>query len=172
MPTVSVTPSVVVSETPSVSPSPTALSEDELLALIPEDARAENFGGAVNFAKFFLIESHRMFVDRDSEAFQFSSGPECGFCASVLASYDEHFATNSTVVGGDIEVNPESASGGLQTDGAWLIQFPMVVLEAQYFNADGSLRSNVETAEYNTGVSLAYQDGHWLVLGLNFEQSA
>jgi len=173
-PAVSSTPTpIAVSEslTPSASPTPTALSDEELLELIPESARLENFGSAANFARFFLRESHRIFVDREPEAFAFSAAPDCAFCASVLSSYDEHLATNSRVEGGDIEVDATEAVGGLQDDGTWLVQVPITVSAAQYFNSDGTLRSSEEAATYDTGMSLAYLDGHWNVLGFNSQPS-
>lgn len=176
-PVASVTPKptpsagVVVSETPSVSPSPAALSDEELLALIPEDARAENFGSAVNFASFFVREYQRMFLEHDSALFAFVSGDTCGFCASALQSFAEDEAVGNTVAGGDITPDYIQARGGLQDDGTWLVQFSMDVEEAKYFNSDGTLRTTEAAAAFNVGVLLEREQDHWTVAGLNLESA-
>ncbi|MBC7297357.1 MAG: hypothetical protein H5T82_00430, partial [Demequina sp.] len=81
-PIVTETPSATrtVETTPSPSPTPSVTSEEELLAQIPEDARAENFVSASNFAKFFVREYQRMFAEHDSGLFALLSGDECQFC--------------------------------------------------------------------------------------------
>lgn len=170
-PVVSESPSVpvVVTPSPTVSPTPTALTDEELLELIPESSRAENFGGAANFAGFFVREYQRMFAEHDSALFAFVSGEECQFCASSLQSFAEDEAAGSTVTGGEITPDVDRALGGLQDDGTWLIQFPMSVAEANYFNADGSLRTAVAATNYDVGVLLEWQATHWSVLGLNLE---
>lgn len=166
------TVSDVMTASPSASPSPTPLSDEELLALIPEGARAENFGGAVNFARFFLHEYQGMFERHDSALFALLSGPDCKFCASSLQSFAEAESDGITVVGGAVTPSEDVVHGGLQGDGTWLIQFAMRVDEAMYKNADGSLRSTDPAADYNIGMLLDRQEDHWIVLGLNFELAA
>src|SRR5690554_5304864 len=60
-PIVTETPTATPSETPSPSPTPspsaTALTDEEVIEAIPEEARHEDFPGAQEFAKFFLSES-------------------------------------------------------------------------------------------------------------------
>jgi hypothetical protein len=155
-----------------VSPSPTSLTDDQLLALIPEDARAENFVSASNFAKFFVREYQRMFDDHDSALFAYLSSDRCKFCASSMQSFSDDEAAGNTMSGGEITPAEGLATGGLQSDETWLVQFPMHVAEAKYFNADGSPRTTDAAVDYNLGVLLERVDDHWRVLGLNYEQVA
>jgi hypothetical protein len=145
------------------------LTDDELLALIPEDARAENFVSASNFAKFFVREYQRMFDAHDSALFAYLSADGCKFCSSSLQSFADDEAAGNTVSGGAITPSEGLATGGLQSDETWLVQFPMHVAEAQYFNADGSLRTTDAAVDYNLGVLLERVDDRWRVLGLNYE---
>ncbi|HZJ40464.1 MAG TPA: DUF6318 family protein [Demequina sp.] len=146
--------------------------EDELLAQIPEDARGEDFYSASQFAKFFVAEYQRMFAEHDSALFALVSGDQCQFCASSLQSFADDEAAGSTVAGGEITPAEALASGGLQNDGMWLVQFPMHVAEASYFNEDESLRSTVAATDYNVGLLLDHVEGHWTVRGLNLEAAS
>src|SRR5664279_416147 len=74
-----------VETTPSPSPTPTVTSEEELLAQIPEDARGEDFYSASQFAKFFIREYTRLFLeDASSDLYAELSSDECAYCASAL----------------------------------------------------------------------------------------
>jgi hypothetical protein len=66
-----------------VSPSPTPLTGDQLLALIPENARAENFVSASNFAKFFVNEYYVMLNTGDDSLFRALSQSGCTFCKNA-----------------------------------------------------------------------------------------
>ena len=171
MPTVSVTPSVVVSETPSVSPSPTALSEDELLALIPEDARAENFVSASNFAKFFVQEYQRMFVERDPSLLNVLSGPDCEFCQSARDSFAQLEAAGQHREGGDVTIDPAAAVGGLQDDGTYSVTLPMSTGPSETLDAQGVVLGSSGGGSGLAAFSLQYSDAHWVVLGVNVQRS-
>jgi len=159
----------VVTPSPSVSPSPTALSDEELLALIPENARAENFGSAVNFARFFLLEYHRMFVEEDPAVFRFSSGPDCQFCVSALDSYDELIGAGGRTDGGELAVEADRATGGLRDDGYWYVGFPFTVAPNSDYSADGELLGEGQGATGTASLRLEWSESRWIVAGVEID---
>lgn len=167
-PVVSVSPSVTaeVTPTPTVSPSPTPLSEEELLELIPENAREENFGSAVNFAQFFLSLYPEMMQTKDSRVFAYLSDDACVFCQNALESRDELVTANGSVTGGEMTFDAELASGGLEPDGTWNASFDVTTHEAIHMNATGEVTETVPERSGRLGVSLQHDGDHWTVLGV------
>ena len=170
-PVVSVSPSVTaeVTPTPSVSPSPTPLSEEELLELIPENAREENFGSAVNFASFFANEYQRVFTRRDPSLFLALSGPDCKFCQSALSSFEELETDGLHREGGDISIDLDTAVGGLQDDGTYSVTFQMSTAPTKTLDANGVVVAETNGGTGLVGFSLTHMDEHWRVLGVNSE---
>jgi len=167
-----VTPSVLVTAatpSPSVSPSPAALSDEELVALIPEEARLENFGSAVSFARFFLLEYHRMFVEKDPSLFRFASGAECEFCASALDSYDVLISAGGRTAGGDMSVDAERATGGLRDDGYWYVGVPFTAAPNSDYAADGELLDEGAGATGQASLQLEWREARWSVAGVEID---
>lgn len=158
---------MVVSETPSPSPTPTALSDDELLAMIPEGARAENFGSAVNFSRFFMLEYQRMFDEKDSSLFSFLSEPECVFCESSLSEFADLIGKEGRREGGAIVISDDSAQGGLRGDGFWYVGFLLSVAENRDYDADGTLVEMESGGAGDVALKLTWRDDHWQVVGVN-----
>ncbi len=171
-PVASVTPSPpVVSETPSVSPTPTALSDDELLALIPEEARREDFLSASNFAKFFVGLYPEMMHDQDPGLFSMLSDPNCVFCNNSLGNLADLVASDGSMTGGDVIVEAGLASGGLEADGTTNTSFDAETADTTFLDAAGSVTSRVPGRGGRLGVSLRYDVDHWVVLGVGSEDA-
>ena len=165
-------PSVTVespSPMPSASPSPTALSDEELLELIPEDARAENFGAASNFAKFFVLESQKILVDGDDGLFRAVSEPGCTFCIASLATLEAMREQGLTARGGEIAVSSELASGGLQADGTWNASFDIDVSAQEFVDETGTVIASNPAESLRVGVVLRYNGSVWGVVDVGSE---
>jgi hypothetical protein len=144
--------------------------EEELLAQIPENARGEDFQSASNFAKFFVRLYPGLFKGGDPQMFEAVSAPSCEFCASALESYEAFTLSGDEYAGGEITTpDAEHFTGGLQTDGTWLLQFPMEIASSVTTTADGKSVGRIDAATLTTAVALEFTDGHWVVLGVNFE---
>ena len=167
VPTATPSPSVVVSETPSPSPTPTALSDDELLAMIPEGARAENFGGAVNFASFFVNEYYVMFSTEDDRLFRALSSTDCVFCNSALTTYAKFDADGSSSEGGEPTFDTALAQGGLQDDGSYIATIPVKTAPQTISDAAGGVVKEIPETAGLASVQIRYADGHWSVLDVN-----
>lgn len=161
-----------VEATPSLSPTPTLTSEEELLAQIPEDARGEDFYSASQFAKFFILEYQRMFAEKDSTLFSFLSEPECEFCASSIESYESLVGKGGVREGGVITVSSELAQGGLGDDGFWYVGFALSATENSDYDAAGELVESDTGGDGDVAVKLAWRNGYWHVSGVNVELGA
>ena len=163
--------STVVTPSPSVSPSPTALTDDQLLALIPEDARAENFVSASNFAKFFVRLYPSMMQNKDSELFRWLSDDACVFCQNALDSYQQLVVSNGSVTGGDMNVEEALASGGLEPDGTTNASFDVQTTDMVFLDSAGNVTALKSGHGGRVGVGLRYDGDHWVVLGVGSESA-
>ena len=173
-PVASPSPSVTAespSPTPSASPSPTALSEEELLELIPEDARAENFAAASNFAKFFIAEYHQMFLSKDDALFAALSEPGCVFCENSLAEYEEVIGSGGSLRGGDMVIEDGLAAGGNQGDGTTNASFGLEVAVVEYLDSSGAVVKTIPATSGRVGVFMRYDVDHWVVIEVGSDQA-
>ena len=161
-PSVTVSPSVTPS--PSPSPSATALTEDEVLAAIPEAARVESFPGAQAFAEYFLDQASTALVKRDSGAIDVLADEECVYCANVRDSIASLEEAGSTVSGGDSVYPWEVASGGLQSDGTWAVRLRAETAPIEVTSAAGDTTVAVPAESADVTVALRWQVDRWQVL--------
>ncbi|WP_291382231.1 DUF6318 family protein [Demequina sp.] len=172
-PIVTETPSATrtVETTPSPSPTPSVTSEEELLAQIPEDARAENFVSASNFAKFFVSLYPQMMKTLDGELFQLVSSPECDFCLSALDTRQRLEDSAESRTGGEPSFPNEPASGGQEPDGTYTIVLEMQTAPSTTIDSAGAVVGTGEGGSGTVGISLAFAEGHWVVLGVNYARA-
>ena len=163
--------STVVTPSPSVSPSPTPLTDNQLLALIPENARAENFVSASNFAKFFVRLFPSMMQNKDSQLFAKLSDPDCVFCKNALDSYQQLVVSNGSVTGGDMTIEEALASGGLEPDGTTNASFDVQTTDMVFLDGAGNVTARESGHGGRVGVGLRYDGNHWVVLGVGSESA-
>lgn len=116
----SATPSVSV----SVSPSAAALSDAELLEILPAGAEFPDVEGAVVTAQFFIQEFSRMLERNETEVWQSLSLSGCEFCADGVATAEKYDAKGWVIRGGEIADGPGLTEGNLQEDGTATIKYP------------------------------------------------
>jgi hypothetical protein len=161
--------STVVTPSPSVSPSPTPLTDDEVLALIPEDARAENFVSATNFARFFLDRYPELFDAKPETAlFRSLSAPSCGFCSKALSDSDGTVSVGAHNEGGRFVWPNQSVRGGIQDDGFWYVTQGFSVSDTSTYLADGTLHKTEQGGAGEVGVKLSFGEEGWRVDGVEF----
>ena len=176
--TPSPTPSETVSESPPPSPTPTpsatALTEEEILAAIPEAARSEDFLGAVYFSQFFIELYPAMFTEQPETAlFAALSSPECVFCTSSLESAQASAEAGAISQGGEFTWTDDplgAPRGGLEQDGFWYIEQPFSVAETTNYKSDGSQGPSAPAASGLVTLKLAPVNGVWTVYGVNFDE--
>jgi len=167
-----VTPSALVtavvtrSPPPSVSPSPTALSDEELLALIPEYARAENFGGATNFVKFVLGQYEDVYQTGDTRLWERLSADDCVFCSSVIDESAALLEDGGHREGGVITVTDEIATGGIADDGFTYVSRTYSVTETRDVDSSGDVIAVGPAGTGTASFKLKYGNGIWVIYGV------
>ncbi|MFV0284755.1 MAG: hypothetical protein ACK5IM_00010 [Demequina sp.] len=169
-----VDPSTSASPSASASPSPsaTALTEEEVLAAIPEDARSEGFISAVMFSRYFLELYGPMFAPPyDRGTFQSLSDDECDFCASAVDSSASAEDAGTESRGASITWLDDApvAQGGLREDGFWYITQRYELSPRAVLDSSGSELSSDEGSRGRAGVKLGWSDGRWAVFGVEIE---
>ena len=167
--TASPTPSTSASVTPTPSPSATALTEEEVLEQVPEAARSESLAGAVNFAAFALVESQALVFTQDPVLFEAIASSECEFCEARLETLNAMLAAGESAKGEDLIVDAEDATGGLQSDGTWVIDVPVTVPQVDVLSASGGAERTIEPAQYNARVLLRPTDFAWELVEVSAE---
>ena len=167
--TVSPSVPVVVSEAPSVTPSPSVTPEEELLARIPEEARYESFPSSVEFAMFFIDLYAPLFQPPyDTELFDFLCDDENVFCVDTLARSEATRDAGAFSEGGVFTWEPDGAVGGLKDDGYWYVSQRFSVTDTVTFLEDGSEYRTVAGGTGGVGLQLRFEDGAWRVYGVEF----
>ena len=163
--------SVLVSEAPSVSPTPTVTPEEELLARIPEEARHESFPSSVEFSMFF-IELYAPLYERDheSELFDLLCTDESVFCASALEGSKASQEAGAYSEGGEFTWSPDLAQGGLQSDNFWYVELPFAVTDTVTYLADGTQHGVSRGGAGVVALKLGFdrEDVVWRVHAVNF----
>lgn len=161
--------STVVTPSPSVSPSPTPLTDDELLALIPEDARGEDFLSASNFAKFFVGAYTQLFVDgADLSLYRALSSGECDYCASALANAVETAQAGAHSEGGVFSLPDPLGRGGLRDDGFTYVAQRFTLTGATTLGPDGEQLGSGRGGAGDVGLKMRFDDGAWRVYAVEF----
>jgi hypothetical protein len=162
--------STAVTPSPSVSPSPTPLTDDELLALIPEDARGEDFLSASNFAKFFVDLYPELFVEKpDTALFDFLSTDGCVFCDGALRDSAETVAASAHSEGGVFTFDDSLGQGGLRDDGFTYVGRRFSVTDTVTYLADGSEYRTVPGGKGIVALKTKFEDGVWRVYEAEFK---
>jgi len=161
--------STVVTPSPSLSPSPTPLTDDELLALIPEDARGEDFLSASNFAKFFVGAYADLFVEgADARLYGTLSAEECQYCASALDNAAETARAGAHSEGGLFSFPDLLGRGGLRDDGFTYVAQRFSLTDATTLGPNGEQLGTGRGGSGDVGVKMRFDDGSWRVYAVEF----
>ncbi|MFV0634941.1 hypothetical protein [Demequina sp.] len=161
---VAATVSPVPSPTPTPSPSATTLTEAEILAAIPEDARHEDYPSSVAFAAEYLRRANNATTTHDLDWLEYVSDAECAYCTLTRHLIETDMVAGVSRRGGDMMLDAAAALGGLQVDGRWRVELPVETTDATYVGPDGVVVDEVPGEELTMWVFLEYVNGHWKVI--------
>jgi len=166
-------PTRTFATTPSASPTPTVTAEEALLAQIPEDARGEDFYSASQFAKFFIREYTRLFLeDASADLYAELSSDECVYCASALANARETAEAGAHSVGGEFSLPDVFGRGGLRDDGYTYVAQRFELSDATTYGPDGTELGVGRGGTGDVGLKLKFETGSWRVYAVEFEFDA
>ena len=170
--TPSPTPTETVEESPSPTPTPsaTALTEEEILAAIPEAARTEDFPGAQSFTEFFVNLFPTLFQEgAQPELFEALSGPDCLFCQDALENASIADARGDSTRGGEFAFADDVAQGGLRETGEWLVERRFEVSDTDYVDTSGTVFRTTPGGSGLIVARLSFSGGAWTVEDIAFE---
>ena len=167
MPTVA--PSPTVTSSPSPSPSATALTDEELLALMPEEAARDDLFGAMATAQFFLEQYAPMFHTGDTRVWEALSAPECTYCADALENAERVRDEGWTATGGEIVVDPARSQGLLDSEASASVLIVGDLEVATLADAEGVSSQTGEPGAVRYGVVLKLINGQWRVAAVESE---
>ncbi|MDN4491181.1 DUF6318 family protein [Demequina sp. SYSU T00068] len=156
-------PVVVESPDATPSPTPTALSNDELFAMMPEGADRDDLYGAMVTAQFFLEQYSVMFQTGDTRVWEALSDPGCAPCSEVRAAALDVHQRGASVDGGEITVEPATLRGEIQGNGSALVLFEAAFAEGTVIEADGSERTSGEARTLKYAFELAFSGQVWSI---------
>ncbi|WP_144276398.1 DUF6318 family protein [Demequina sp. NBRC 110053] len=170
-PTPSLTEIAVTSPSPTPSPTTTALTEEEVLAAIPEEARSEDFPGAVSFAEFFLIESQDVFVHQDIRLLKALSLPGCVYCENTVEAVQTMVDDGVTARGSKLTAATGAAQGGEQPDATWRVVMDVEISESDIFDDNERLIDTRAPQQATLTVVLELQGSGWRVVDVASQQA-
>lgn len=167
-------PSATSSPAPTASPSPTAsaaaLTDAELLALLPADAAYPDTRGAIATAVFFLDEYNRIYLTGNFRVWDALSGPDCEFCSSSRDGAAELHEDGSYREGGEFTIDNNATRANVHSENG----LTYVLLEASWaatndFHPDGTTTVDSEGGSAQVAFEFEFVDGVWHVLGVGVE---
>lgn len=159
-----VAPSPPETSSPSPSPSATALTDEELLALMPEEAARDDLFGAMATAQFFLEQYAPMFHTGDTRVWEALSAPECTYCADALENAERVRDEGWIVEGGEIVVDSSRTQGALTSETQASIAIDAdAEASTLHSAASPSPTPGSPARAIEFGVVMSLVDGRWLV---------
>ncbi|WP_062073041.1 hypothetical protein [Demequina sediminicola] len=162
------------SPTPTPSPSLTPLTDDEVLAAIPEWTLGESIESAAGFSRFYVELYPTMFTEPyDTRVFGSLATTNCNFCAETLervASTEQEsaYSTGGSFTWPNAEDYVNVARGGLSEDGYWYIEQDMVMTTIETYSEDGTPLGSSPGGSGLATTKLSWSDGLWAVEDVYF----
>lgn len=157
-----------VSASPSASPSASAapLTDEELLALMPEDAAYPDIRGAIATAVFFVEQFSVVYETGDLRVWDALSMPECIFCESVRSAVLAEKAIGDYETGGEITIDMDSiVANYYDVDGYWYVTFDYSQNAMALHHSDGSSEPSSDAESGSVSLRMTPVDGLWMVSG-------
>ncbi|MDN4475757.1 hypothetical protein QQX09_07800 [Demequina sp. SYSU T00192] len=164
-----VTPTQTPSSTPS--PSSTALSDDELLSMMPEGAERSDVYGAMMTATFYAGLAGSIFATTDTAAWVGLAAPECDYCSSQAANVDALVASGDTAEGGEITIDQSSIRAALEDDGIAFVKLTGHVDPLDRISSSGQRTEAQSALETTFTMKLVFIDSLWRVSGVVTESA-
>ncbi|WP_062297372.1 DUF6318 family protein [Demequina maris] len=164
-----VVPTEAAASTPSAAP--TALTDDELLAMMPEGSERADVYGAMMTATFFLEQYAPMFHTGDTRVWEALSAEGCDYCADALANAERVRDEGWTARGGEITVDAGQTQAALTSDSEASVLLAAELEAGRLLDSSGGVQSSSRAGAAAYGVRLGFTGGHWQVIGVASEDS-
>lgn len=165
------TPALSESPTPSPTPSPsaTALTDEEVIALLPPDAHIGDIWGAQAFTRFFLLESQEMVRAQDSRLFEAISDPDCDFCNRRVDSLDTYVNGGTALEGGVLTILDSEPLVECTADWECHIEVEVDISEAEVVDDSGQTVESLPPERLHVAVEIVFNGTRWMAAGVGAE---
>jgi len=161
----SATPSVSV----SVSPSVAALSDEELLEILPAGAEFPDVEGAVVTAQFFSVLLGEIFKSGDTTVWEALATDACDYCGSQVEAIEKFRDSGRTARGGSVALDETKTRGALGDDGFAYVRTDVQIADL-FASSAGQPEENVEPeAHVQLDLQMLLVGEVWKVNGVQAE---
>lgn len=146
------------------------LTDEELLALLPEDAQYPDIRGAMAVAVWFMEYRDDIYKGADLRPWVQLSSDECGYCSYQLDDAMDYRVPGVVIEGGEVVVDLGSVTGHLGEDGNAYVFLDVLFSDFSIDLADGSSEVGEDDPQSAT-LKLALDGVSWRVAGVDFDAS-
>lgn len=135
---------------------------------VPAAARAHTEAGAIEFAKFYLMEMDRAFIEADGSVVSALAGPSCEGCDVTIKGVEELKTEGLHQVRPSLTVVATNPLPGGDADNHE-IQVQTRAAEVDIVNSAGKVDSSTDSGPAVYRFALRWTGGQWTVLDLGLE---
>ncbi|KGN32430.1 hypothetical protein N798_07360 [Knoellia flava TL1] len=156
---------------PSASPSGSASASPSATAsvTVPAAARAHTEAGAIEFAKFYMLEADKAYVSLDSSTLQSLAGPNCEGCQSAIDGVAEFKSAGERQVRPSMTIAATNPLPNSTKDVAQ-VQVQIRAAEVDIVNAKGAVVGATETGTTVYRLAIRWMSNGWRTADLGLEQ--
>ncbi|WP_062202701.1 DUF6318 family protein [Demequina salsinemoris] len=169
--TESASASATPSASPSASPSTTTLSDEELLAMMPEDAARTDVAGAMATAQFFMSEYPNALKSTDPLVLKSLSLDSCDFCADIIGDVEYLSETGQHLAVGSVDQDQSTLQGTLDDDGSAFVRVTVSQSQFDYVDSEGNSAGSSPAGTFTVDTLLTWTDGLWRVQGVSVDDT-
>ncbi|WNM26618.1 DUF6318 family protein [Demequina capsici] len=153
------------------SPSATALTDDELLAMMPADAARDDVAGAMATAEYFVSAYPEALMAADARVLRAMSLPTCSFCADVVADVDHLAETGERLSAGTLSPDLSQLQAVMDDDGHAHVQIPVSQSRFEYVDSAGRSAGSSDPGVFVMSFLLTRTDTVWRINGVYVEDA-
>ncbi|WNM23636.1 DUF6318 family protein [Demequina capsici] len=165
------TPAAGATTSASPSPSATALTDEELLTLLPEGATSDTPQGATIAAEYWIGELASAFDSGDPSLVAAFGTAECSYCSTQAALIADLYAGGQSLSGGAISPDLTTASSATSDDGFTYVSFDASIADLITISSDGQPQATSSGGTRRWGFQMVFTDGLWRVNGVEISAS-
>lgn len=157
------------SPSPSASGSGSASPSASASVVVPAAARAHTEAGAIEFAKFYMLEADKAYVTVDTSVIETLAGPDCEGCQDSIKGVTEQRAAGHRQVKPALTVLATNPLPGATKDGAD-VQVQVRSEKVDIVDKSGAVVNTTDAGQGVYRVAVRWGAGSWRVADMGFEQ--
>ncbi|MFC7485461.1 DUF6318 family protein [Knoellia sp. CPCC 206453] len=135
---------------------------------VPAAARDHTEAGAIEFAKFYILEADRAYVSVDTSTLADLAGPSCEGCQSAIEGVDEFKVAGERQLRPSMTVLSTNALPNSTADVAQ-VQVQVRASEVDIENKAGKVVGSTEKGDTVYRLAVRWTDGHWTAADMGLE---